>query len=79
MDCVSPVDVSFVVSMTVRPIPAGVCSNPRTLEPTSKTEYVDYVACEHCHHIWSASKATGEFVKNPTPLPPLKDKRPPTI
>jgi hypothetical protein len=54
--------------MRVQPCSAGSGPTARLLEACSKIAYVDYVACEHCHHLWTTSKKTGEFVRHITTL-----------
>ena len=54
--------------MPVQPCP--VCNRPtaKLLEACTEIAYVNYYACERCHHVWTASKQTGAFLRHITTL-----------
>ena len=54
--------------MPVQPCP--VCNRPtaKLLEASSQIAYVNYYTCQGCHHVWTTSKQTGEFVRHITVL-----------
>jgi len=61
--------------MTVRPFPVGRLLEPHHLDVSSRIAYVDSVACDHCHHLWTASKKTGDLVQRVEAAAAADDRR----
>lgn len=54
--------------MPITRCPACTAPTSRTLNAPSQHATVNYYRCEHCSHVWTTSKATGELVQHITPL-----------
>ena len=61
-------------SVLIRPCPACDDPSPHLLVELSKDSAVDYYRCQHCRHVWTTSKETGQLVRHITPSPPPKTR-----
>jgi hypothetical protein len=61
--------------MPIRPCPSCDKPTPRLLDAPTQFAEVNYYRCDHCGHVWTTDKLTGNLLHHVTPLtttPPVE-------